>query len=88
MFDLEISDQVATITLRHPPVNALSRAWAEAFHTLLDQLDRSSGWRILCIRSTLKLFSAGGDIKEFAPAGDLLECRCEITGPSREPPRF
>jgi len=78
MFDLEISDQVATITLRHPPVNALSRAWAEAFHTLLDQLDRSSGWRILCIRSTLKLFSAGGDIKEFAArltepnAGDLL----------------
>ena len=78
MFDLMIRDQVATITLQHPPVNALSRPWADAFHAVLDELDRTMEWRVLCIRSALQLFSAGGDIKQFAArldqpdAGDLL----------------
>lgn len=78
MFDLVIRDQIATITLQHPPVNALSRPWADAFHGVLDELDRTEEWRVLCIRSALKLFSAGGDIKQFAArleqpdAGDLL----------------
>jgi len=78
MLELDISNQVATITLQHPTVNALSRAWADTFHRLLDTLERSAEWRILCIRSALKVFSAGGDIKQFAArldapdAGDLL----------------
>ena len=66
MFDMEIRNEIATITLQHPPVNALSRAWADAFHTVLDRLEQRADWRILRIRSGLRLFSAGGDIKQFA----------------------
>jgi len=66
MFDLEIRNEIAAITLQHPPVNALSRPWADAFHAVLDKLERRSDWRILRIRSGLRLFSAGGDIKQFA----------------------
>jgi len=78
MFDLHIQDEVAVLTLQHPPINALSRPWAEAFHAVLDQLEARSDWRVLRIRSGLRLFSAGGDIKQFASrldepnAGDLL----------------
>lgn len=78
MFDLSVADQIAVITLQHPPVNALSRSWAEAFHAMLDTLEHREDWRVLRIRSGLRLFSAGGDIKEFAArldapdAGDQL----------------
>ena len=66
MFHVEFCDQIATITLQHPPVNALSRAWAAAFNAQLDELEGHEDWRVLRIRSSLRLFSAGGDIKEFA----------------------
>lgn len=78
MFDLQIDRQVATLTMAHPPVNALSRSWAEQFHAHLDALAERKDWRVLLVRSDLRLFSAGGDIKEFArrledpQAGDLL----------------
>jgi enoyl-CoA hydratase len=48
------------------------------FNSVLDGLEARNDWRVLRIRSGLKVFSAGGDIKEFAgrldrpDAGDLL----------------
>ena len=78
MIDIEVRDQAAVVSMNNPPVNALSRSWADAFHSALDQLERRSDWRVLCVCSALKLFSAGGDIKEFAArldrpdAGDIL----------------
>src|SRR5690349_7294047 len=83
MFDLTVRDRVAVITLQHPPVNALSRPWGDAFHTLLDHLEVRSDWRVLRIQSGLRLFSAGGDIKQFAArlddpeAGNLLAAEAE-----------
>jgi enoyl-CoA hydratase len=84
MLELEVSDQIAVITMRRPPVNALSRPWAKRFASLLDDLEPRSDWRVLRIRSGLKVFSAGGDIKEFASrleednAGDLLADEAEV----------
>lgn len=66
MLHLSVNDQLAEILLDHGPVNALSREWAEAFDAQLDVLESRSDWRVLRIRSALKLFSAGGDLKQFA----------------------
>lgn len=71
MFDLNFEDRVATITLKHLPVNALSRAWAEQFHAILDRLGETAQWRVMRITSGLRVFSAGGDIKELASRLDL-----------------
>lgn len=61
-----ITNGVAKLTLDRPPVNALSREWAEVFHVAIDALEQSNEWRVLIIRSSLRVFCAGGDIKEFA----------------------
>jgi len=78
MISSEVADEIAVITLAHPPVNALSRRWADAFHKVLDALNGRDDWRVLIIRSSQRVFSAGGDVKEFAQrledpeAGNLL----------------
>jgi enoyl-CoA hydratase len=78
MLDLDLTDGVARITLNNPPANALSREWADAFFAILDQLESRDDWRVLLVRSNQKIFSAGGDIKQYAgrlereDAGELL----------------
>lgn len=65
MFETHISDSVATVTLNRAPVNAINDAWVEAFHKILDELEQRSDWSILRLRSALKLFSAGADLKQI-----------------------
>jgi enoyl-CoA hydratase/carnithine racemase len=65
MFHLQVADGVATIVMDRPPVNAMSDAWVAAFHTLLDGLDAREDWSVLHIRSALKVFAAGADLKEM-----------------------
>jgi enoyl-CoA hydratase len=48
-----------------PPVNAMSSAWVSAFHVLLDDLEARDDWSVLHIRSALKVFAAGADLKEM-----------------------
>jgi len=74
MFHLEVGGGVAVVTLDRPPVNAMSEAWVAAFHTLLDGLQARDDWSVLHLRSALKIFSAGADLKEMrerfdAPGG-------------------
>jgi enoyl-CoA hydratase len=84
MFVSQVQDQIAVVTLNRPPVNALSREWADAFNATLDELEKRNDWRVLRIRSALRLFSAGGDIKQFASrlgderAGDQLAEEAKI----------
>jgi enoyl-CoA hydratase len=66
MLTTDVSDGIATITLSAPPVNALSLAWNARMHEALDELEDRSDWRVLRVRSALRVFSAGGDIKVFA----------------------
>ena len=78
MFHLTVSDGVARVVMSNPPVNALSREWGDRFFAVLDELEARDDWRVLVVASDQKVFSAGGDIKQYAgrldrdDAGDLL----------------
>src|ERR1035437_8050284 len=65
MFHPEIADGVATVTMNRAPVNAMSDAWVAGFHALLDGLEARKDWSVLHIRSALKVFAAGADLKEM-----------------------
>jgi enoyl-CoA hydratase/carnithine racemase len=65
MFHLQVAGGVATLLLDRPPVNAMSDAWVAEFHSLLDGLDARGDWSVLHIRSAVKVFAAGADLKEM-----------------------
>ncbi len=65
VLDLRIADGVATVTMNNPPVNAMSDGWVAGFHALLDALDRRDDWSVLHIRSALRIFCAGAELKEM-----------------------
>ena len=65
MFELSVAQSVATVTLTRAPVNAMNDAWVQAFHDLLDGLESREDWSLLRLRSGLKLFSAGADLKQI-----------------------
>ena len=65
MLDLMVADGVATLTMANAPVNAMSDAWVAAFHAYLDALEKRSDWAVLHIRSALKIFCAGAELKEM-----------------------
>jgi enoyl-CoA hydratase len=65
MLELSVADQVATLTLCRPPVNALSEEWGEAFEKELDLLERRDDWNVLHLRSTQKVFAAGADLAQI-----------------------
>lgn len=76
MFELQVADNVATVTMNRPPVNAMSEGWIAGFHELLDGLEVRHDWNVLHIRSALKIFAAGADLKEMKEkyeAADGLE---------------
>lgn len=65
MIDLLVADNVARVTLRREPVNAMSDDWMAAFHAILDELDGRGDWAVLHLRSDLRVFSAGADLKQL-----------------------
>lgn len=65
MLDLRVADNIATITMANAPVNAMSDAWMAGFHAHLDSLDIRNDWAVLHIRSALKIFCAGAELKEM-----------------------
>jgi enoyl-CoA hydratase/carnithine racemase len=60
-----IADAIATVTLCHPPVNAVSNDWLARFNGELDALALRSDWHVLHIRSEQKVFCAGADLREM-----------------------
>ena len=74
MFRLSISDQIATLILSRPPVNAISEEWVRLFSDVLDDLSGRTGWNLLHLRSDQKVFCAGADLAQVrehidAPTG-------------------
>lgn len=65
MIDLRVSQRVATLQLQRAPANAINREWVRRFHSVLDELDARDDWSVLHVRSALRLFSAGADIKKM-----------------------
>ncbi|MGE0717696.1 MAG: enoyl-CoA hydratase/isomerase family protein [Alphaproteobacteria bacterium] len=78
MFHLDIADGIATLTLDRAPVNAINDAWVAGFHGELDRLDAAAGWNILHIRSALRLFSAGADLKDMRARYATAEGRAQF----------
>jgi enoyl-CoA hydratase len=66
MIELEIIEGVATCILDAPPANTINPEWCARFHAALDKLEESADWRVLHIRSALRLFCAGADLKHIA----------------------
>jgi enoyl-CoA hydratase/carnithine racemase len=60
-----IADAIATVTLSHPPVNAVSLDWLARFNGELDAITSRSDWHVLHIRSEQKVFCAGADLREM-----------------------
>jgi enoyl-CoA hydratase len=65
MFTYEIADGIAAVTLNRPPANAINLKWTHQFHRILDELELRDDWSVLHIRSGLRIFSGGADIKEM-----------------------
>ena len=72
MFQTRTADAVTTLTLSHPPVNAISEEWVRTFETKLDQLAGTT-CTVLHIRSDQKVFCAGADLKEVRARMDMAD---------------
>jgi enoyl-CoA hydratase len=65
MFEVDVSGSVASVTMNRAPVNAMNDAWVEGLHKVLDDLNARDDWSVLRLRSALKLFSGGADLKQI-----------------------
>jgi enoyl-CoA hydratase len=59
-------DEVILLTLRHPPVNALSSALLNRLGERLNELESSASTRAVVLTGEGQYFSAGADLKEMA----------------------
>lgn len=65
-----VDGHVATITIQHPPANALSTQVLEDLSACLDELSERQDVRSVVIHGEGRFFSAGADIKEFTSLMD------------------
>ena len=71
---VEQDGRVATVTLDHPPVNALSSKLLEELEDEYDRLDRDDETRAIVLRGEgEKAFVAGADITEFPAMREQIE---------------
>jgi enoyl-CoA hydratase/carnithine racemase len=69
-FALDVTDGVATVTMRRPPVNAQNRAFRDEIVKLFDTLHDRADVRAIVLTGDGKTFSAGADLKERPDATD------------------
>jgi enoyl-CoA hydratase len=69
-FKLAVSDNVATVTLARPPVNAQNRRFREEIIAIFDTLSDRSDVRAVVLTGEGKTFSAGADLKERPAIGE------------------
>ena len=63
--EVSVEAGIATLTLGRAPVNAMNDAWIVEFNSILDMLAARQDWSLLHLRSSLKAFSAGADLKQL-----------------------
>jgi enoyl-CoA hydratase len=66
MITLDVQDGIATCVLNASPANTINPVWCARFNEVIDQLQMRQDWRVLHIKSGLKLFCAGADLKHVA----------------------
>jgi enoyl-CoA hydratase/carnithine racemase len=64
MFKVSIADQIATLVLSRPPVNAINEEWVRLLSKTLDDLSAQPKWSVLHLRSDQKVFCAGADLAQ------------------------
>ncbi|MFO1323713.1 MAG: enoyl-CoA hydratase/isomerase family protein [Burkholderiales bacterium] len=67
---VDIHDNIATVTLNRPPVNAMSRALRADVTAAFDALSDRDDVRVVVLTARGKTFCAGADIKERAGLAD------------------
>lgn len=63
-FAISRRGKVAIITMEDPPANAISDAWMTSFHAAIDELLKKADCSVLHIRSALRIFAAGSNLKQ------------------------
>ncbi|WP_188453470.1 enoyl-CoA hydratase [Virgibacillus oceani] len=61
----ESANNVAILTIKSPPANALSSTLLEDIATKLDEIEKDGTIKAIILKGEGKFFSAGADIKEF-----------------------
>jgi cyclohexa-1,5-dienecarbonyl-CoA hydratase len=62
-----VTDGVGVLTLRHPPLNILTRAVLDDLHAALSALAGDPALRVLAVQAEGPHFSAGADVGEHLP---------------------
>ncbi len=62
-----VADGIGVLTLRHPPLNILTRAVLDALHAALGDLAADPALRVLLLAAEGPHFSAGADVAEHLP---------------------
>jgi enoyl-CoA hydratase len=77
--ELSINDKICTLKLNYPQkLNSLSQLFFDEFDHAVFKIAKDKSVRVLIIRGTDEVFSAGGDLKEIAAADytkSFLMCR-------------
>lgn len=73
MFQTSIADQIATLIMSSPPVNALSEGWIREFSRAICEIEARSDCKVLHLRSDQKVFCAGADIREMRARFDAAD---------------
>lgn len=63
MIELHVDGAVARIVLAAPPANIINPEWCSFFHRAIDQVEANTEVRVVHIKSSLRLFCAGADLK-------------------------
>jgi len=63
--NLELDNQIATLTIQSPPANALSSKLLDDLSEKLDEIEKDGTVKAIILKGEGKFFSAGADIKEF-----------------------
>lgn len=65
MLTMTSNGSVTTLTLQHPPVNAIGDEWLRRFDAAIDRIPANDSCAVVHIRSAQKVFCAGADLKEM-----------------------
>jgi enoyl-CoA hydratase/carnithine racemase len=71
MFEIKFHPNAAVLTMSNGPVNALSKDFVEKYHLALDTIQARKDIAVLHIKSGLRVFSAGADLKQVETRFDL-----------------
>jgi enoyl-CoA hydratase len=64
-FLVKQEDHIATVTINHPPANALSSPLLRELSSVFDELENDKDVKVIVLHGQGRFFAAGADIKEF-----------------------